>query len=134
MKPSATATPPAPCYAAHPRTALVAGSELLPGRVEAFGKRWGINELYTDYREMIEQVQPDVVSVCTAHAHTRDEIFPAVARYGTAAGGSVRALWGEKPFATSMAAANNSIRALDEDGVVFQGTYPRRWTPRYQFV
>src|SRR5437868_9502124 len=30
------------CYAAHPRTVLVAGSDLDPERLAAFGERWGI--------------------------------------------------------------------------------------------
>ena len=126
----------AACYEAHPRTRLVAGCDILPERVEAFGKKWGVTALYTDYREMLEKERPDVVSVCTAWGHTRDEIFPEVARHGigNGRGGSVRAIWGEKPFGTSMGTANESIGMLERNGVTFQGTYPRRWTPRYQAV
>ena len=126
----------AACYAAHPRTQLVAGCDISPERLSAFGQRWGISQehRYSDYREMVEREKPDIVSVCTAWGHTRDEIFPAVARHGVGAGGSVRAIWGEKVFSTSMANANATIHALDQNGVTFQGTYPRRWTPRYQAV
>ena len=126
----------AACYAAHPRTQLVAGCDIVPERLSAFGERWGISQehLYADYREMVEREKPDIVSVCTAWGHTHDEIFPAVARHGVGAGGSVRAIWGEKVFSTSMANANASIKALEENRVTFQGTYPRRWTPRYQAV
>jgi predicted dehydrogenase len=59
---------------------------------------------------------------------------PHVARHGVGSGGSVRAIWGEKPLATSMAEANEVIRAVEQNGVTFQGTHPRRWTPRYQAV
>jgi UDP-N-acetylglucosamine 3-dehydrogenase len=120
----------AACYAAHPRTELVAGCDVIPERLEAFGQRWGITALFSDYREMIDTVKPDVVSVCTAWGHTRDELFPEVACRGVGAGGSVRAIWGEKPFSTSMANANATIHAIESNGVTFQGTYPRRCTPR----
>ena len=50
---------------ANDRLELVAGSDLIPDRREAFGARWGIDSLYQDYVEMIERERPDLVAVCT---------------------------------------------------------------------
>jgi predicted dehydrogenase len=116
------------CYAAHPRTQLVAGCDLIPERLAAFGDKWGVKALYSDFREMLAKERPDVVSVCTSWSHTHDEIVPEVVRAG------VRALWAEKPLATSMAKANEIIQAVEANGVKLQGTCPRRWLPRYQAI
>jgi predicted dehydrogenase len=118
------------CYAAHPRTQLVAGCDLIPERRAAFGEKWGIapEHLYADYREMLERERPEVVSVCTSWSHTHDEIVPDVARSG------VRGIFTEKPLATSMAKASEIIRLVEERGIKLQCSYPRRWTPRYQAV
>jgi predicted dehydrogenase len=118
------------CYAAHPRTRLVAGCDLIPERLAAFGEKWGIAQehLYGDFREMLEKEQPDVVSVCTSWGHTHDEIVPEVARSG------VRGIFTEKPLATSMAKANEIIRLVQERGIKLQCSHPRRWTPRFQAV
>lgn len=118
----------ASCYATHPRTQLVAGCDLDAGRLETFGKRWGVAALYTDFREMLARESLDLVSVTTSWSHTKDEILPEVARSG------VRGIYSEIPIATSMAKANEIIRLAEEHGVRFASAYPRRWNPRYQAV
>ena len=47
------------------RLELVAGSDLLPEKRDAFRERWGVTALYEDYLEMVEIEQPDMVAVCT---------------------------------------------------------------------
>ena len=39
------------CYAAHPETQLVAGCDLNSDHLHAFGEKWGITALYSDYRQ-----------------------------------------------------------------------------------
>jgi predicted dehydrogenase len=104
------------CYAAHPRTELVAGCDVLPERLTAFGEKWGISarHLYTDFREMLESEKPDLVSVCTSWSHTHDEIVPAVARSG------VRGIVTEKVLASSMAKANEIIQLVEQNGIKLQ--------------
>ena len=126
--PELTPASHASCYTAHPRTELVAGCDLKPDRLAAFGEKWGVKALYSDFREMLAKEKPDIVSVCTSWSHTKDEILPEVARSG------VKAIWSEKPLATSMAVANEIINACDANGVKLQGTNPRRFLPRYQAI
>ena len=54
-------------YEACGRTDLVAGADLRPEVLVAFGERYGVGpeHRYTDYREMIEKERPDVVSIAT---------------------------------------------------------------------
>jgi len=115
------------CYAAHPRTVLVAGADLDPERLARFGERWGIapEHCYADYREMLARERLDVVSVTTAWGHDHAAILPMVAQSG------VKAIFAEKPLATSMAEANEIARLCQEHGVKLACAYLRRWNPRY---
>jgi predicted dehydrogenase len=116
------------CYAAHPQTGLVAGSDLDPERLERFGKKWGVTALYADYRELLTRERPDVVSITTSWGHDHAAIAPVVAESG------VKAIFCEKPIATSMAEADRIVEAVRGHGVTFACAYLRRWNPRYHAV
>lgn len=118
----------ASCYTTHPRTQLVAGSDLDPTRLETFGKRWGVKALYTDFREMLEKEKPDVVSLTTSWSRTRDDILPVVAQSG------VKGVYTETPMATSMAKANEILDLCDKNGVKLASAYQHRWNPQYRHV
>ena len=79
-----------PAYHGSQVTDLVAGSDLHDGQRELFGERWGLSgdQLYSDYREMLEKEKPDIVSVCTSARH-RAGIVKEVAESG------VKAIWAE---------------------------------------
>jgi predicted dehydrogenase len=115
------------CYAAHPNTVLVAGSDLDPDRLQKFGERWGIapEHRYADYRQMLEQEKLDVVSVVTAWGHDHAAILPVVAQSG------VKGIFAEKPLATSMAEADEIVRLVQAHGVKLACAYYRRYNPRY---
>jgi predicted dehydrogenase len=114
------------CYAAHPRTELVAGCDLDPERLARFGERWGVRALYTDFREMLAREALDIVSITTSWAHDHAAIAPVVAASG------VKGIFCEKPIATSMAEADEIVRLVREHGVTFVCAYYRRWNPRYR--
>lgn len=48
-----------------PEVEVVAGVDIVPDRLAAFNKQWGVTKLYEDWREMLKEVKPDGVSVCT---------------------------------------------------------------------
>jgi UDP-N-acetylglucosamine 3-dehydrogenase len=116
------------CYAAHPKTTLVAGSDLDPERLEKFGQKWSISSdhLYADYREMLANEKPDVVSITTAWGHDHAAIAPVVAESG------VKAIFCEKPIGTSMAEAERIVAAVEKHHVTFACAYYRRYSPRYR--
>jgi len=118
------------CYAAHPKTELVAGSDLDPERLEKFGQKWGIGaeHRYADYREMLAREKLDIVSITTSWGHDHAAIAPVVAESG------VKAIFCEKPIATSMAEAERIVEAVRAHGVTFACAYLRRWNPRYHAV
>ena len=57
---------------------LVAGADLATDRLQDFKQRWSVNDLYTDYRQMLAQEQLDIVSV-TTRPEERAEIVIATA-------------------------------------------------------
>ena len=71
-------------YYACDRTDLVACSDLREDVMEQVGKRYGVpkESQYTDYKEMIDREQPDIVSVATQPEH-RAEIVIYAAEHGT---------------------------------------------------
>src|SRR5688572_14574739 len=80
-------------YEACSRTDLVAGADLRPEVLEAFGGRYDVpaSRRYTDYRAMIEKERPDIVSV-TTQPEQHAEVALFAAEHG------VRALYCEKPL------------------------------------
>lgn len=74
------------------RGQLVAISARTQDKLEAFGERFGVPARYTDYREMFEREQPDLVHVNTPPT-VRLEIFEAAEAAG------VPAVLVEKPLA-----------------------------------
>ena len=113
-------------YKACERTELVACSDLRPDVLEQAGKRYGVpsERLYTDYREMIDREQPDIVSVAT-QPEQRAEVVIYAAEHGA------KAIYAEKAMAASMNDARAMVEAVERNGVVFNLGTNRRWETAY---
>ena len=113
-------------YEACERTELVACSDLRPEVLEQAGKRYGVPSegLYTDYREMIDREQPDIVSVAT-QPEQRAEIVTYAAEHGA------KAVYAEKAMAASMSDARAMVEAVERNGVAFNLGTNRRWEIAY---
>jgi len=48
-----------------PEIEVVAGCDILPERLKEFYENYGVKKLYKDWNEMLDEVKPDVVDVCT---------------------------------------------------------------------
>ncbi|MBI2302326.1 MAG: Gfo/Idh/MocA family oxidoreductase [Armatimonadetes bacterium] len=109
-------------YRAVPEVEVVAGSDVVPEKRSAFTERWGVAATYADYREMLAKEQPDIVSVCT-HTVERCEVVCACAAT------SVKAIYAEKPIATSLAEADQMVDACAARGIPLAIGCSRRWHP-----
>lgn len=109
-------------YEACPRTDLVAGAELRPEVLERFGARYnvGSDHLYTDYRDLIANEQPDILSIATQPEQRCEIILHAIEQ-------GVRALYVEKPLCASVAEAETIRDAVRENNVAFSMGTNRRW-------
>ncbi len=108
-------------YRATPGFDLVAGANRGEAKLRDFGERWGVRALYTDFRRMLREERPDVVSVCT-QSPEKAEITVAAAEAG------VKAIVVEKAMATSMAEADAMIAACQGNGVLLAVNHPSRFS------
>jgi len=103
---------------------LVAVSDVLPEKVERTQKRYNVPNGYSDYREMIQQEQPDIASITTRPGtHAEMTIF--------AAENGVKGIYCEKPMACSMAEVDQMVDACQQNGVKFNYGTNRRYQPLY---
>ena len=113
-----------PSYYESPQTDLIAGVDPHDEQRQIFGARWGLAEdhLYADYRQMLAEARPDIVSVCTTARH-RAQIVEDCARAG------VRAIWAEKPISLTLAEADQMVATCRETGTAIAVNCARRWNP-----
>lgn len=118
----------AAAYHQHPRTELAAVCDIRPEALAEFNTRWGDvwPDLpgYADFREMLERHRPAIVSVATPD-HLHADIVVQAAQ------GGARAIFCEKPIATTLADADRMIAAAARHGALLSVGHTRRWVPRY---
>lgn len=102
---------------------LVACADIERENAEAFADPHGIDAdyVYEDYRTMLSEALPDVVSVCTPPA-THEEIVVDCARSG-----EVDAIHCEKPMAVTWGGARRMARVCREEGVQLTFNHQRRF-------
>jgi len=110
-------------YRRHPKTQMVAAADINPEAVDNFAREFDIPARYTDYREMLDSEQIDILSVCTwpmSHA----EITVAAAETG-----GIKGILCEKPMATNLGEADTMLEACDRNGVKLVVGHQRRFEP-----
>ena len=115
-----------PCYMSMPEIEVVGMSDTWVEQREAAGAKWGFEALYADYRQMLEETRPDIVSVCTS-AKPRGEVLTEIANGGY----GVRAIWAEKPITLSLAEADAVIDACQQANIALAVNCTRRWRDDY---
>ena len=107
------------------RTDLVAVSDVIPEKAETARQRYNAQNAYTDYREMIEKEQPDIVCVATRPPQ-RAEVAIFAADHG------VKGIYAEKPLCCSMQEADAMVDAVERNGTKFNYGTQRRFMPFYR--
>jgi predicted dehydrogenase len=107
-----------------PRVALVAGSSRDAGRRQRFAERSGART-YADWQEMLANEKLDLVSIAT-YAPQHAALSIACAEQG------VRAIYCEKPIATSLADAERMVQACATAGALLVVNHNRRFHPNFR--
>jgi predicted dehydrogenase len=88
---------------------VVAAADISKESVDKFGEEFSVSARYTDFREMLQQEQPDIVSVCT---------WPGTHAEATiaAAESNVKGILCEKPMCINLGEADAMIEACEKSG------------------
>ncbi|MCL0099726.1 Gfo/Idh/MocA family oxidoreductase [Dehalococcoidia bacterium] len=105
--------------------------DLVPELLDQFKGRWERHwpglALYTDYKEMLSDLELDIVVVATP-----DHLHASVVEDSAVAG--VKGIFCEKPFATTIEDADRMIKVCEENSVILSVNHTRRWSPLYREV
>jgi predicted dehydrogenase len=112
-------------YRAIPETEVVAVANRGAERLKRFAERFGVAHTYLDYREMIREQRPDIVSITTP-APQRAEPLIFCAEHG------VRGVYAEKGLCASLEEADRIRDALGRNRVVFNWGAMRRHHDGYR--
>ena len=102
---------------------LVAGVDINTASVNGFADEFGLGGKYTDFQEMLEKEDLDIVSVCTWPG-THAEAAIAAAEAG------VKAILCEKPMAVSLGSADAMLEACEKSGTKLAIGHHSRFDPR----
>lgn len=96
-------------YVANPRTEMVAACDIDPEKLRGFQEEFRVPAGYADYRQLLAETKPDLVSICTWHG-THAEIAVAAAEAGA------RAILAEKPMGRDLGEARAMVQAAEAHG------------------
>jgi predicted dehydrogenase len=113
----------APCYLELEETELVGVADIVPENAGAFAEHFGIPSanVYEDFLAMIEELDVDMIDVCTP-APTHADIVVDAARSG-----NVGAIHSEKPMARTWGECERMAEVTDEEGVQLTFNHQRRF-------
>jgi predicted dehydrogenase len=116
------------CFQKTQRADLVAIADIREDNARLFLDRYESKARhYLDYREMLRQEQPDIVSICT-WPHLHAEMCVAACEAG------VKAIHCEKPMATTWGDAKRMKAAADASGTILTFNHQRRFFQPFQEI
>jgi predicted dehydrogenase len=104
---------------------LVAGCDIDSARLKQFGKRWNVESLYSDHREMLKQEKLDIVCIA-AWTRVHGKLALDAARMG------VKGIFCEKPLTVDLAEAKRLVKTCAQKKIPLVVNHERRWDPHYQ--
>lgn len=114
-------------YRRSKRTRLVAAADTSGANLAAFAAKFSLPPAagYADYREMLDELRPDVLSICT-YVGLHRPMIEAAARAG------VKAIVCEKPFLAAPADLPAIRSLVAETGVKIVVPHVRRYRPAFE--
>lgn len=105
---------------------LVAVCDIIPERAATFADRFGVQSFYTDYQEMLQRPDIDIIIICTpSGGHAEQGIMAAKAGKHVVV---------EKPMALSLRDADQLIKACDDAGVTLGVVHQNRFNKAIKLV
>ena len=107
---------------------MVAVADADPKGLAAAVKRLRGPKGYADYRQMLDEVKPDLVSICPRWLDQHRDMVVAAAERG------VRGIYLEKPLCRTLAEADEMVAACEKHKVKFAIAFQTRYSPRLPVV
>ena len=111
-------------YSTFDETTLTAFSDIDPSKLKKYGKKFSVENLYEDYNQMFENLDIDVVSICTL-SDSHLELVKKAAVSG------VKGIFIEKPISDSLENAKKIIKICEENKIVLLVDHQRRFESFY---
>ena len=108
-----------------PQARIVAVADIAEEARTAFATKYGVERHYADYRQMLHQEKPEIVSICTWPV-LHCEMTVAAAEAGA------RGILCEKPMAISLGEADRMIEACRAAGTLLVVGHQRRFQTQYR--
>ncbi len=102
--------------------ALVALADVFESNLKTAGEAYGVDRLYTDYRQMIRDQRLDIVNVCTQAPQHASVVIGAVEA-------GVKGIICEKPIGVTLAEADTMVAACERHGVRLAINHQTRMIP-----
>lgn len=106
-------------YAEHPLTEVVAVCDRDLLRARSCAEKWKIPHWYTDYGEMLQKEEFDLISICTSYEN-HAEIIREIAKH------NIKAILCEKPFANNLSDAREVADLCHKKGISLAINFQRR--------
>ncbi len=103
---------------------LVAGADIDQAKLDDFRRRWHVEALYLDFRDLVQIEKPDLVAV-TTRPDERAEVVIGLAQAG------VRAIFATKPMCRTLAEADAMIEACRETNTILAMACHLNWYSWY---
>ncbi len=114
-------------YFRHKKTKVIAVCDINKKRLNKISKKYNIQNSYLNYREMLKNKELDIISICTP-TELHSKICIEAAKSG------VKAIFCEKPIATSIKEAEDMIKACKKNNVKLIINHTRRWDVCFRAV
>jgi len=111
-----------------PGTEIVAVADADPKGLAEAAKRLGAPKPFADYRKMLDEVKPDLVSICPRFVDERRDMVLAAAASG------VRGIYLEKPLCRTLEEADAMVAACEEHKVKLAVAHQTRYSPKLKVV
>lgn len=111
-------------YARSPHTKLIAAADIRAENLEVFARKFEVAHRFADHRQMLKQVRPQIVSICT-YVTLHRQMIEDCARAG------VRGIFCEKPFLATPAEIESVEKIAAHTGVKIIVAHFRRYLPAF---
>lgn len=103
---------------------IVAAADISSEALDMARERYGAEQTYTDYQEMLDEVKPDLVSIVTAELLHCEMVVAATER-------GVRGIICEKPMAMNLGEGEQMLQACRSSGTRLAISHQRYYNPQY---